>query len=153
MGFWLRVDDELNEQITLSNVLSRNKVKRSFSLGLGCEPMEANMFQYCIAEIIKTMHGGMGDYISVHYVPVREDCVSCIQATRPWNTEGITVEIIKVLNDGLNFHTYALSELSVSDVIDIFNQVLVYYECPDLDDWDEITDVVMDEIKVHNPER
>ena len=148
MDFWLCLDEEEKKKLTKPGHLSREALKNHcFSLTLGLEPMEYETYMYTVADMLKNMGLGAGHFVSVCYKPVREDRVSCIQAQRTEANGNVWIELIKELDDGMPFHTYCKNGVPTSECIDIFGKVLVDYECPELTEWDEITDIILKEKK------
>ncbi len=148
MAFWLRLDEEEKKKLTEPGHLSREALKNHcFSFTLGLEPMDYRTFSYVIADMLKKMGLGEGNYVTVGYKPVREDRVFCIQAQRTEANGNVWIELVKHLDDGMPFHTYCRNGVSTSECIDIFGKVLVDYECPELTEWDEITDIILKEKK------
>ena len=84
--------------------------------------------------------------MTVGYLPPREDNITGIQAAP--NSDGkFWVEILAEYDDGEPFHTYCKKNVSFRQTVRYFREILVNYVCPDLTEWDEVTELVKEEQK------
>ena len=148
MAYWICVDDKHKKQVkTDCKYSGKIPIENHLSLTLGLEPMLYGTFCYTVAKMLKAIGMNPDEYVTIRYLPVRNDHVSGIQACRHEVGGGMWVEIEKVYDDGIPFHSYTKFGISVEDTIDIFGRLLVDYECPDLSDWDENTEIINEGIK------
>ena len=148
MAYWICVDDDHRKQVKADRKYSgKTPLERNLSLTLGLEPMLYSSFCCTVAKMLKAIGMNPDEYVTIKYLPVREDHVSGIQACRHEADGNMWVEIEKVFDDGIPFHSYTKFGVSVEDTIDIFGRLLVDYECPDLSDWDETTEIINEGMK------
>lgn len=114
---------------------------RRFNFTIGLEPMKRNVFKYIVEDVLRVMDDEE-DYLSVAYIPVRADKVSCIQSHRQENSELNYMEIIIENDSKRGFMILAKEDLSMKEAIDIYKTVLVDYEFPNLVGWEDVTEKV-----------
>ena len=114
---------------------------RRYNFTIGLEPMKRNVFKYIVEDVLRVMDDEE-DYLSVAYIPVRGDKVSCIQSRRQENSELHFMEIIIENDSKRGFMILAKEDLSLKDTIEIYKKVLVDYEFPDLEGWEDVTEKV-----------
>ena len=142
MDFWLRVNgDSMDGLGGMEYNGTKETVDRCFNICHGLEPMNENVFEYVIKDILSTMFYGAGDYLCVAYTPTRLDRVSAVQASRPQVDEGYNTEIIINDDSKRGFNIYTQKDMTLAETISIFRKVLVEYSYPDLTSWENITDI------------
>lgn len=143
MSFWLKVDDSREDGFSgEANNLYPESVDREFNFTHGLAPMEENVFYYMVARILNEMFYGCRDYVCVGYEPPRHDRLSAVQANRPQIDEGINVEIVFESDNKRGFQSFCKKDATIEETIEVFRNVLVQYSCPDLNGWEDITDLV-----------
>ncbi len=132
MGFWIYYDRKRKEHIVRDRECSgKPPLESCLSLTLGLEPMEYNTFYHTVERMLKVIGIGANEFVTIRYLPVREDNISIIQACSPKPDGDMWIEIIKVYDDGIPFHTFIKHGVSFDETIDVFGKVLVDFECPD----------------------
>ena len=144
MGFWYYVSEEQKDETELIGISREALHDRQFLLELADDPMNIDFFMYVIPDLIRNMRMGENNFLTIGYPITREDRISCIQIQRMEPANGFWIEVVMHFDDGLNFHTYCKNSVSTNDAIRIFKEVLVDYSRPDLSEWDEITDIVLE---------
>ena len=114
---------------------------RRFNFTIGLEPMKRNVFKYIVEDVLRVMEYGE-DYLSVAYIPIRGDKVSCIQSHPQENCELHYMEIIIKNDSKRGLMTLAKEGLSLKETIEIYKKVLVDYEFPNLVGWEDVTEKV-----------
>ncbi len=111
--------------------------RKDYSINLSPEPMKKSAFSFLVSRALEQMIDQKNDYLTIGYSPVREDKISCIQASRTGNL--YHVEIIRELDDGQKFHIWAKDDLPFDEAIEHFKTVCVDYLVPELSVWNDIT--------------
>ncbi len=116
-------------------------VDRRYNFMIGLEPMKRNVFKYIVEDVLKVMTG-REDYLSVAYVPVREDKLSCVQSHPEENCDLHYMEIIISDESGRGFKILAKEDMSLLDTIAIYKKILIDYVIPDVSEWENVTEKV-----------
>ena len=142
MSHWITADINKFEGIFHGNRTAPSCI----SLSLGNEPMKEDAFKYIVEDFLLQMGYGTNKFLTTGYYPARNDSVSCIQAVRD-KDDSYYVEIVKNGNGIIPFYTFCKENVSYQDTIRYFRKVLIDFDCPNLELWDDITEKVLSGIK------
>ncbi len=115
--------------------------KCQFNFTQGLEPMRENVFRYVVEDILKQLVFG-DDYLCVAYSPVRVDGISAVQAAK--NEDTYYTEIITNNTESKRgFDIYRKSDMTLTEVIAVFRNILVDYMTPDVSGYENVTELVV----------
>lgn len=137
-GYFLRIDEEMMKEYDIVPNSSKETMDMQFNICLGLEPMKENVFQYFIKDTLRKLDGE--GYLSMYYYPKRSDNVTGIQATRSM-FDGYIVEILMEFDDGVAYHSFSKDMVSFKETLRLFRNVLVDFNCPDVTEWYESTEL------------
>ncbi len=136
MSKWIRTDIENFEGVFPSKHIQPD----CLSITIAFEPMKRNAFEYVVKNFMEHLFYDSNSFLTVGYQTAREeDNVSCIQTYI--QDDGLYyLEIIKIFDDGIPYHSYSKCDVPFKDAVRYFKKVLVDYDCPDTDLWTDDTD-------------
>lgn len=113
-----------------------------FRLCLGNEPMDLNMFNMIVPKTLEKLMFQNKGWFCAYYEPIRNDGVSVIQVSRPEFDGNFHVEVVVKSEHWRGFSIYAKNDVNYIETIQYFREVMERYRCPDLSEWEEITENV-----------
>ncbi len=135
MYLWLRIE---KDKVCSSREQLPDDL--DYSLSLGSEPMKPNMFEAIVPGIVEKLYYQNRGYFTVSYDPIRRDGLSAIQIARPQYDEEFHLEVVIKSDHWRGYTIYAKYSVTYDEVLSYFKQVLVDEECPQVRNWEDITD-------------
>ena len=109
-------------------------------------PLDMQEFDRLVTERLNKLENAKDNHLVIGYEPYRDDTMSHVQAVKMWDDIGYRVEWATntgAENRRIALKIYHKDHLSEEESIRVFKEILVDFEMPDKEGWEDTTEMEM----------